>query len=87
MIVTATIGGLQIFDEPRLYGDDQDLGGPNGQWLTLTLYLYKLGWNDLDFGRASAVAWLLFTLIAVVALINLFVTTRIASNGRRKGQK
>ncbi|WP_322843342.1 MULTISPECIES: sugar ABC transporter permease [unclassified Herbiconiux] len=83
VIVTATIGGLQIFDEPRLF-DDQGLGGPDGQWLTLTLYLYKLGWNDLDFGRASAVAWLLFCLIAIIALINLFITTRIASSARRK---
>ncbi|CAH0137201.1 carbohydrate ABC transporter permease [Microbacterium sp. Bi128] len=85
VVVTATISGLQIFDEPRLY-DDSGLGGSDGQWLTMTLYLYKLGWNDLDFGRASAVAWLLFCLIAIIALINLFITTRISSSSRRKGE-
>ncbi|MGC5170097.1 carbohydrate ABC transporter permease [Microbacterium sp. DT81.1] len=81
VVITATIGGLQIFDEPRLY-DVQGKGGPDGQWLTLALYLYRLGWDELDFGRASAVAWLLFLLIIVIALINLFISSRISSKER-----
>ena len=67
VIVTSTIGGLQIFDEPRLY-DQYGTGGADYQWLTLTMYLYDLGWNQLDFGRASAVAWLLFLIIVVIGL-------------------
>jgi cellobiose transport system permease protein len=82
VIITATIGGLQIFDEPRLF-DKTGTGGADSQWLTLTLYLYKLGWIDLDFGRAAAVAWLLFLLIVVIALLNLFFSTRIASGRTR----
>ena len=86
VVITSTIGGLQIFDEPRLY-DFAGRGGPDGQWSTLTLYLYNLGWDELDFGRASAVAWLLFILIVIIALINLYVSTRLASNERRRNAR
>jgi cellobiose transport system permease protein len=73
VIVTTTIGGLQIFDEPRLY-DQEGRGGSNGQWMTVTVYLYNLGWGQLNFGRAAAVAWLLFTIIVLIGLVNLFIT-------------
>jgi cellobiose transport system permease protein len=78
VILTSTIGGLQIFDEPRMY-DATGLGGSNGQWKTVTLYLYELGWNKQQLGRAAAVAWLLFLLIIVFALVNNWLTRRIAS--------
>ena len=80
VIITATIGGLQIFDEPRLY-DQIGLGGADQQWMTMTIYLYKLGWTQLNFGRAAAVAWLLFLVIVVIGLANLAITRRIASSG------
>ena len=83
VILTMTIGGLQIFAEPRLY-DFQGQGGPDNQWLTLPLYIYNLGWRDLDFGQASAASWLLLLIILVFALLNLVASTRIASEGRRK---
>jgi cellobiose transport system permease protein len=85
VIVTTTIGGLQIFDEPRLF-DQEGRGGSNGQWMTVSLYLYNLGWGKLDFGRAAAVAWILFLLIVIIALINLAITRRTvsASNGGKR---
>jgi cellobiose transport system permease protein len=79
VIVTMTIGCLQIFDEPRMY-DRFGQGGSDSQWLTMTLYLYQLGWNQkMDFGRASAVAWLLFLIVIIVALANYLLTRRIAT--------
>ena len=78
VIVTSTIGGLQIFDEPRMF-DQYGLGGANRQWQTVTIYLYELGWNQRNFGRAAAVAWLLFLIIVLVALLNFLLTKRIAS--------
>lgn len=77
VIVTSTIGGLQIFDEPRLY-DQYGTGGANSQWMTITIYLYNLGWGQLNFGRAAAVAWLLFLIIIIVGLLNLAITRSIA---------
>jgi cellobiose transport system permease protein len=78
VVITSTIGGLQIFDEPRLY-DTQGLGGNSGQWKTITLYLYELGWNQQRLGRAAAVAWLLFLLIVVFGLVSNWLSRRIAS--------
>ncbi|WP_169077034.1 carbohydrate ABC transporter permease [Microcella alkalica] len=78
VIVTSTIGGLQIFDEPRMF-DQFGQGGASGQWMTITIYLYNLGWGQLNFGRAAAVAWLLFLIIVIVGLINLALTRAIAS--------
>ncbi|GAB3873475.1 carbohydrate ABC transporter permease [Terrabacter terrigena] len=82
VVITSTIGGLQIFDEPRMY-DQYGLGGADRQWQTLTLYLYQLGWTQKNFGRAAAVAWMLFLIVVVVALVNFLVTRRIASKGQR----
>jgi cellobiose transport system permease protein len=73
VIITSTIGGLQIFAEPRLF-DTQGLGGSDRQYQTLTMYLWELGWRVRDLGMASAVAWLLFLIIIVFALFNLFVS-------------
>ncbi|WP_150463223.1 carbohydrate ABC transporter permease [Nesterenkonia ebinurensis] len=78
VVITSTIGGLQIFDEPRMY-DHSGRGGSDGQWRTMTLYLYELGWTRSDFGRASAVAVLLFLLIVAIGIINFMITRRIAT--------
>ena len=87
VIITATIGGLQIFDEPRLY-DQLGQGGADRQWMTLTMYLYELGWGaQKSFGRASAVAWILFLLIVLIGLLNFAITRRIASSGSSEGGK
>lgn len=76
VVVTSTIGGLQVFDEPRMF-DHTGTGGPDNQWLTIALYLYNVGWGESDFGRAAAMAWILFALILLVGLVNLAVTRRM----------
>ena len=81
--ITSTIGGLQIFDEPRVF-DQSGLGGADRQWQTLTMYIWELGWGQRNFGRASAVAWLLFLMIVLIALLNFLLTRRIAGQGGRK---
>ncbi len=88
IVITATIGGLQIFDEPRMY-DQMGQGGPDRQWMTVTMFLYELGWGaQKSFGRAAAVAWILFVIIVVIGLVNFSLTRRIASSaGVRKGVK
>jgi cellobiose transport system permease protein len=78
VILTSTIGGLQIFDEARMF-DNVGQGGANCQWQTLTLYIYELGWGQRNFGRASAVAWLLFLIIIIIAILNFVITRRIAA--------
>jgi cellobiose transport system permease protein len=83
VVITSTIGGLQIFAEPRLF-DTQGLGGSDRQYQTLTMYLWELGWRVRDLGMASAVAWLLFLIIIVFALVNLAVSRRVGALGARR---
>ena len=85
VIITSTIGGLQIFDEPRMY-DQYGTGGADSQWLTITLYLYDIGWGQWNFGRAAALAWILFLIILAIGIINLLVTQKVVRDeGRRDG--
>lgn len=87
VVITSTIGGLQIFDEPRLF-DQLGQGGPSRQWMTATMYIYEVGWgNQKSFGRAAAVAWILFLIIVIVGLINFSLTKRIASDNASKSRK
>lgn len=82
VIITSTIGGLQIFDEPSMY-DNVGRGGSDGQWKTLTVYLYEMGWTNANFGRASAVAVLLFFLVVTLGIVNFAISRRISSEDSR----
>lgn len=85
VILTMTIGGLQVFDEAVMF-DPTGSGGSNRQWETMVLYMFNIGfgnWNNQQLGRAAAIAWLFALVILIVALINFFLTRRISSS---KGQ-
>ncbi|MDN3311421.1 sugar ABC transporter permease [Microbacterium oryzae] len=84
VVITSTIGGLQIFDEPRMF-DQFGRGGSAQQWLTITLYLYDIGWGEWNFGRAAAMAWILFIIILAIGLINLLVTRSLVRDEGRRG--
>lgn len=85
VIVTSTIGGLQIFAEPRLFDNTlAQNGGSDRQFGTLTMLIYDFGWHLRDLGRASATAWLLFLLIVVFALVNFYLTRRLHALGGKR---
>ena len=48
------------------------------------MYLWELGWRVRDLGMASAVAWLLFLISIVFALINLAISRRVGALGGRR---
>jgi cellobiose transport system permease protein len=83
VVVTSTIGGLQIFTEPKLFDQmpGSNNGGSSNQFQTITLYMYQTGFETQRLGYASAVAWVLFLLIIVIAVINFLLTRRLASTG------
>ncbi|WP_418276140.1 carbohydrate ABC transporter permease [Isoptericola jiangsuensis] len=86
VVITSTIGGLQIFDEVRMY-DSQGLGGPNRDWMTTVVYLYDVAWgNQKNFGRAAAVAWLLFLIIVAIGMVNFLITRRISTSTGKKAK-
>lgn len=83
VVVTSTIGGLQIFTEPKLFDamPGSNNGGPSYQFQTITLYMYQTAFETQQLGYASAIAWVLFLVIIIVAVANFLLTRRIASTG------
>ncbi|QNE35996.1 carbohydrate ABC transporter permease [Leifsonia shinshuensis] len=84
VIITATIGGLQIFTEPKLFNPSSAVpGGPQRQYQTTVLYLWDMAFNRQNFGRASAIAWMLFLIIVLFGVLNFLISGRIASTEAR----
>ncbi|MFJ9636655.1 carbohydrate ABC transporter permease [Streptomyces sp. NPDC101178] len=80
-VVISTIGGLQLFAEPFLFDQQGNAeGGAEHQFQTLTLMLYKYGFINNDAGYASAVSWVLFLVIALVAAVNFLLARRSGRN-------
>jgi cellobiose transport system permease protein len=88
VIITATIGGLQIFTEPKLFNATSATpGGAQRQYQTTVLYLWDMAFNRQNFGKASAIAWLLFIIIVLFGLLNFMISRRIASTETRVSRK
>jgi multiple sugar transport system permease protein len=67
IVVMSFIGGLQGgFEQARV----MTLGGPANTTTTLSYYVYSKAFEQFQIGYSSAVAWVLFTLIFVVTLLN-----------------
>jgi len=47
--------------------------GPGGQTETLGLYLYRQGFQFVNFGYASAVAYTIAAIAVLMALLNLWI--------------
>ncbi|WP_285748305.1 sugar ABC transporter permease [Lentzea sp. NBRC 105346] len=77
VVVTSTIGGLQIFTEPKLFDPSGGSGGgAEHQYQTVVLYLYQSAFQSFDLGYASAIAWVLFLVVITVAGLNFLLTRR-----------
>lgn len=67
--VTLTIiGNLQLFEEPFILTGGT--GGIDQAGKTAAMHMYSVAFTDGDFGTASAIAWLLFMLIAAATWLN-----------------
>jgi multiple sugar transport system permease protein len=64
-LVMTLIGAFQVFTQAFVMTN----GGPNNATLTMVLYLYRKGFEQLHFGYASAVAWVLFVIIMAFTLL------------------
>ncbi len=50
----------------------------------MTMYIYELGWGaQKSFGRAAAVAWILFLIIIIIGMVNFMITRRISDTGSK----
>jgi len=75
-VIVNTIAALQIFAEvfTMFFGARQ--GPAQSSALFYTIYLFQKAFQDLDFGYASAMAWLLFVIILIITLIQVKVSKR-----------
>ena len=85
VIITATIGGMQIFTEPRLFDTNlQFQGGANYQYQTLTMYVFNTSNSGTDpYPRAAAATWIIVLLIVGIALLNYVITRQVQRRGER----
>lgn len=67
IVVMSIIGGMQGgFEQARVMTQ----GGPAGTTMTLAYYIYSKAFEELQIGYASAVSWILFSIILVLTLIS-----------------
>ena len=78
-VIISTIGGLQLFVEPLLFGSGQFYGGSLGQFQTVTLYMFENAFRRNDYGYGATIAWMLFLLILVCSIVNFLIIRRISS--------
>ena len=64
-VITNMIASFQVFTPAFVLTN----GGPNNATLTMVLLLYRKAFQNFQFGYASAIAWVLFMIILVFALI------------------
>ncbi|GAB3506594.1 carbohydrate ABC transporter permease [Amycolatopsis cihanbeyliensis] len=79
-VIVSTIGALQLFAEPFLFDTTRNNnGGSERQFQTVVLYLYQQFWSNGQYGYGAAIAWTLFLITVVIALINFLLVRRIRS--------
>jgi multiple sugar transport system permease protein len=67
IVIMSFIGGLSAgFEVARVMTE----GGPAGTTTTLAYYIYIRGFQDLQMGYASALAWLLIAMIFIITMFN-----------------
>ncbi|QGH33448.1 ABC transporter permease subunit [Gracilibacillus salitolerans] len=76
VIVLSTITTFQAFEQIYVMtggaADITEAGGPNDASLVLMLYLYREGFSFLHMGYASAIAWILFIILFLLTLLQLW---------------
>lgn len=71
-LVLGLIGALQVFTQGYIFSGGT--GGPADSTLFYSLYLYQQGFLRFDMGYASAMAWIMFFVIAAFTAVNFLVS-------------
>jgi multiple sugar transport system permease protein len=66
-LIVGIIASFQIFTNAFLLTE----GGPENATLFTVLYIYRLGFEQFQMGYASAVAWVLFSIIMIFSVLQL----------------
>lgn len=78
VLVMSVMGSLQLFDLPYILLEG---AGPNDSGLTVTMYLYREGFQYMRLGYAAAIGWALFALIFVVSMLQMKTLGRPVEGG------
>lgn len=81
IVITSLIGGLQIFDIPRVLTNGR--GGPDNAITTMVLYLYNQAFKNFNVGYAASVAYTLFFMILFFSIFSF----RLISGKKQKGDE
>lgn len=84
MMITSMIGGLQMFDIPRVFLN----GGPDNATLTTSLFIYLQAFSgSYLYNRAAAASMILFLIIAVLSLGLFYIMRDKDAIKQRKAEK
>jgi cellobiose transport system permease protein len=84
MLVTSLIGGLQMFDIPKLFLN----GGPTTGTLTTSLFIYNQAFSgSYMYNRAAAASMMMFVVIAILSGILFYVMRDKYAARLRKEEK
>lgn len=72
LVIMSTIGALQVYDQIQVLTQ----GGPAGSTRTILYYYYQESFEVFNVGKASAIAFVLIGLSALISLIETFVARR-----------
>ncbi|GAA1588121.1 sugar ABC transporter permease [Actinomadura kijaniata] len=78
-VIVSTIGGLQLFTEPALFGvgsANRMDGGSLHQFQTITMYMFDNAFGEDRYGYAATVSWALFVMIIAFSLLNFLFVRR-----------
>ena len=81
VLIVGTIGGLQVFAEPLILGGSFN-GGDSGQFSTLTLFLFEQAFVAYKWGYAAAIGIMITVIVAIVSVINFFITRKLSGDGK-----
>jgi cellobiose transport system permease protein len=81
VLIVGTIGGLQVFAEPLILGGSFN-GGDSGQFSTLTLFLFEQAFVAYKWGYAAAIGIMITVIVAIVSIINFFITRKLSGDGK-----
>ncbi len=76
-IVMSTIGGMQLFTEPLLFGQGDISGGSLRQFQTVAMYMFEQSFQNFDYGYGSAIAWMIFLLTVLAGVANALIARRL----------
>ena len=72
-VMVTVIGAFKVFAQIYAMTD----GGPAGATNVMMLYLYRLGFKELEYGKASAVGVIIFAVVLILTLVQWAVRKRM----------